>query len=53
MGKESWFYRLLKRIGLIKTHALTFEEKAEMCRRAVSSGVCPKDCDRCAWRILK
>ena len=53
MGKKSWLYKLLKRFGVIKTHKLTFEEKAEMCRQAVSSGVCPKSCDRCAWGIVK
>lgn len=49
MGKQSWFYRLLKRIGLIKSYELTEEQKAEMCRRACASGVCPRVCDRCAW----
>lgn len=53
MGKESWIRRLLRRIGLLKSRRLTFEEKAEMCRRAVYSGVCPKDCDRCAWSVLE
>lgn len=46
MGKESWFIKLLKRIGLIKTYEVS---KEEMCRRAVQSGVCPGDCSRCAW----
>lgn len=49
MGKQSWFYRLLKRIGLIKSYEITEEQKAEMCRMACASGVCPRDCERCAW----
>lgn len=47
--KESWLYRLLKRIGLIKTYELTKEEKEENCRWACASGVCTKACDRCLW----
>ena len=49
MGKESWIRRFLRRIGLLKTHELSKEQKAEMCRRAVQSEVCPRDCSRCAW----
>ena len=52
MGKRNWFYRLLKKIGIIKTRRLTLEEKADMCNRSVMAGVCPKDCDRCAWGWL-
>jgi len=52
MGKEKWFYRLLKRLGIIKTRRLTLEEKAEMCNRSVMAGVCPADCDRCTWGWL-
>ena len=29
------------------------ETKREMCKRALQSGVCPHDCDRCAWNTLK
>lgn len=46
MGEESWIYRLLKRIGIIKEYDV---DKTEMCKRAVDSGVCPGVCDRCAW----
>ena len=28
------------------------ELKREMCKKAVQSGVCPHDCDGCAWNIL-
>lgn len=52
MGKQNWVIRLLKKIGVIKTRRLTLEEKAEMCSKSVIAGVCPKDCDRCAWGWL-
>ena len=29
------------------------EAKAEMCRRAVAAGVCPKACERCAWNTFR
>lgn len=29
------------------------EIKIEMCKRAVQSGVCPYNCDTCAWNTLK
>ena len=44
MKEESWFYRLLKRIGLIKTYEVS---KKEMCKRAKS--ICSKNCESCAW----
>ena len=44
MKEESWLYRLLKRIGLIKTYEVG---KKEMCERAKS--ICSKNCDSCAW----
>ena len=28
------------------------ELKREMCSKALKSGVCPHDCDRCAWNTL-
>ena len=46
MGKELWFIKLLKRIGLLKPYEVS---KEEMCRRAVQSGVCPGVCFKCAW----
>lgn len=27
--------------------------KREMCRRALDSGVCPHNCDLCAWNTLR
>lgn len=44
MKKESWFYRFLKRIGLIKTHEIS---KKEMCEQAKS--ICNRNCEQCAW----
>lgn len=42
--KESWFIKLLKRIGIIKTYEIS---KGEMCKKAQS--VCGHNCDSCAW----
>ena len=42
--KESWFYRLLKWLGLIKEYEVS---KKEMCKRAKS--VCNRNCETCAW----
>ena len=44
MVKESWFYRFLKWIGLIKTYEVG---KKEMCESAKS--VCNRNCETCAW----
>ena len=44
MKKETWFYRVLKRIGLIKEYKIN---KKEMCERAKS--VCSGDCECCIW----
>lgn len=41
----TWF---LKKIGLLETREIS---KEEMCKRAVESGVCPRECDMCAWRV--
>lgn len=38
-----WFFT---KIGLLETREIS---KEEMCRKSIESGVCPKDCDRCAW----
>lgn len=44
MKEESWLYRLLKRIGLIKTYEVS---KKEMCEK--SKFICSKNCESCAW----
>lgn len=43
---EKILYWILEKIGVI---AKTEVDKKEMCRRAVDSGVCPKNCANCAW----
>ena len=44
MEKESWFYKLLRWLGLIKPYEIS---KSEMCERAKS--VCSGKCSECAW----
>ena len=44
MKRESWFYKLLQKIGLIKTYEVN---KKTMCENAKS--ICSRDCERCAW----
>ena len=44
MTKESWFIKLLKKIGFIKTYQVS---KKEMCERAKS--ICNRNCECCAW----
>lgn len=49
MNKETFLQRILtkmlKKLGLIREYEV---DKAEMCRRAVESSVCPKTCESCA-----
>jgi hypothetical protein len=44
MKEETWFYRLLKRIGLMRTYEVS---KKEMCEK--SKSICSNNCDNCAW----
>ena len=44
MKKESWFIRLLKKIGLIKAYKV---DKKDMCERA--KFICNDDCESCSW----
>ena len=46
MKRESWLYRLLKRLGLIKTYEVS---KKEMCENAKS--ICSRRCDNCVWKV--
>lgn len=52
MKKENWFLRVFKKI-LMKIHILELREidKSDMCIRSVESGVCPKNCEICAWSV--
>lgn len=44
MREESWFYKLLKKLGIIKEYEYS---KKAMCERAKS--VCSRNCENCAW----
>jgi hypothetical protein len=45
---------LLKLFGRKETpKEVSDENKREMCRRALQSGVCPHTCDICAWNTLR
>lgn len=44
MKKESWFYKLLKWIGLIKEYEIS---KKEICEN--SKSICSRNCESCAW----
>lgn len=46
---KSLIWKSLKRMGLVK-ETKPKVSKEEMCRKAVASGVCPKMCEKCAWR---
>lgn len=44
MKKESWIYKLLRWLGLIKTYEIS---KKEMCENA--QPICGRHCGSCAW----
>lgn len=44
MKKESWIYKLLRWLGLIKTYEVS---KKDMCESAKS--MCSGHCGSCAW----
>lgn len=43
---QRFLLKILKKLGLIEEYEV---DKSEMCWRAVSSGVCPNACEKCAW----
>lgn len=47
MKEETWFYRFLKKIGIIKSYEV---DKREIYKKSQAAGVCPKSCSSCAWR---
>lgn len=55
--KEKWYIKLLKWLGVIKEKEIDNEEsdrlKAQMCIKAIQSGVCPDTCSICAWNTGK
>ena len=48
MKKKSWFYKLLKYFGVIKTYEVS---KNEMCESAKS--VCNRNCETCVWNEIE
>lgn len=50
MEKQTFLQRILlkilKKLGLIKEFEVG---KADMCKRAIDSVVCPNACEICAW----
>ena len=47
--KKSRFYKILRKLGIIKDYEEDIRTKMEMCERARKANVCPEDCDICAW----
>nr|DAM01943.1 MAG TPA: hypothetical protein [Caudoviricetes sp.] len=60
MREETWIQRAIRKIRELfckrteeEKEKKSDEAKAEMCRRAVAAGVCPKACERCAWNTFR
>ena len=49
--KKSWFYKILRKLGIIKDYEEDIRTRMEMCKRAIKANVCPEDCDICAWDV--
>ena len=47
--KKSLFYKILRKLGIIKDYEEDIRTRMEMCERAIKANVCPEDCDICAW----
>ena len=47
----NWFKSLFE--DKEETKAKSDEMKKEMCIKSIRGGVCPHDCDLCAWSTLK
>ena len=49
---------LFERIKLLfgkpekKTEKKPYKGSPEMCMKSIKAGVCPKDCERCAWSSI-
>lgn len=54
MREQTFLHKILlkalKKFGLIQEFEV---DKADMCKRAVDSGVCPHSCESCAWNSEK
>ena len=46
--KKSRFYKILRKLGIIKDYEEDIRTRMEMCERAIKANVCPEDCDICA-----
>ena len=55
MRPESWFKRLLRKLGFIKEPEFDEQKsndlKRAMCSRSIQSGICPESCETCAWNV--
>ena len=49
--KKSLFYKILRKLGIIKDYEEDIRTRMEMCERAIKANVCPEDCDICAWDV--
>lgn len=49
--KKSRFYKILRKLGIIKDYEEDIRTRMEMCERAIKANVCPKDCDICSWDV--
>lgn len=49
--KKSWFYKILRKLGIIKDYEEDIRTRMEMCERAIKANVCPEDCDMCIWDV--
>lgn len=43
--KKSLFYKILRKLGIIKDYEEDIRTRMEMCERAIKANVCPEDCD--------
>ena len=51
--KKPLFYKILRKLGIIKDYEEDIRTRMEMCERAIKANVCPEDCDICAWDTLE
>lgn len=49
--KKPLFYKILRKLGIIKDYEEDIRTRMEMCERAIKANVCPEDCDICAWDV--
>lgn len=57
MREQTFLERIINRLKSLfiskkKVQENSDEIKRKMCKEAVQGGVCPHDCDRCAWNTL-